>query len=608
MKRGAVLSVMLLLLAIRSWGGGFAEFISHYDILQTIAGTGLGPVDTNNYWQPSFEGALATSVTLSRPHVAMADNAGEIFIVDKDSHSVLKLTADGTIHTVAGTHVAGFNGDGPAPATSLQLNFPNGLWVLGDGSFYILDTGNGRVRRVDVNGIMTTVITDTITGGRGLWAQDDGALIYYADNPNVKKWTPNKGIRIVNNRSFIDLGILIPEPGTNTLIVTDRGANRVYRLHANGSRTPIAGDGSIQDSADGIPALTAGLYGVRAVWLLSDGGYLLGTHEGTQVSYVDQQGKIHLFLNGAAGAHAGDGQYFYTPEPKIAQVRYVNVAPNGNILITENDGGFVRMINFTNKPPVLAEEPPDQTVIAGSVVKLAVSFSGSLPISFQWRKDGIDIPGATNSTFFLSNVQPVDDGIYTLFLHNAYGTAITTGPRVTVTPPPAEAPMILLQPQNKIVPIGGNVTFEVTAAGTDLSYQWLHNRKPIPGANGTSLPLDNVASAQAGLYRVVISNSSKRVVSRNATLRVIRPVEILSAPLDQTLTAGSTARLRVRAKGSPRLSYQWLFNDAPIRDAIRPTLVLKNISPAQSGQYSVRVSNAASSVTTPAAAVAVNMP
>jgi len=76
----------------------------------------------------------------------MADDASNVFIVDKDSHSVLQITLDGRIHTVAGTHVPGFDGDGPAPATSLELYQPNGLYVHGDGTFFILDTGKARVR------------------------------------------------------------------------------------------------------------------------------------------------------------------------------------------------------------------------------------------------------------------------------------------------------------------------------------------------------------------------------------------------------------------------------------------------------------------------------
>src|SRR5256886_17333067 len=132
----------------------------------------------------------------------MADDAGNIYIADKDSHSILEITSDGTIHTFAGTHVGGFNGDGPAAATSLQLNFPNGEWVRGDGTVYILDTDNGRIRRVDTFGVMTTLFTVAggISTGRGLWVSADESLVYFASGTDLKKWTPIGGGPLLNNQ------------------------------------------------------------------------------------------------------------------------------------------------------------------------------------------------------------------------------------------------------------------------------------------------------------------------------------------------------------------------------------------------------------------------
>ena len=72
---------------------------------------------------------------------------------------------------------------GPTPGTSVALSSPNGLWVGGDGVVYVLDTGNGKVRWLDTNGVMTTLFTDHsgITTGRGLWVKDDRTLAYFGD-------------------------------------------------------------------------------------------------------------------------------------------------------------------------------------------------------------------------------------------------------------------------------------------------------------------------------------------------------------------------------------------------------------------------------------------
>jgi len=154
---------------------GYTNLLNSFGNLHTIAGNGFGGVDGVDYWQPGFEGGYATNAALSRPHFAMADQVGNVFIVDKDSHSVLKVTLDGRIHTVAGTHVAGNGPDYLTNALSVQLNAPNGIWVRADGTVYILDTGNDKIRRLDTNGTMVTLfsVSSGINTGRGIWVKDD---------------------------------------------------------------------------------------------------------------------------------------------------------------------------------------------------------------------------------------------------------------------------------------------------------------------------------------------------------------------------------------------------------------------------------------------------
>jgi hypothetical protein len=104
---------------------------------------------------------------------------------------------------------------------------------------------------------------------------------------------------------------------------------------------------------DGTLASTNGLYGVRGVWLFPTGGYLLALHEGSQVLYVDPAGIAHVFLDGKFGNyHDGDGQWFRAPGlPKFSEARAVFMDSHGNLLITENDFGYVRKIEFRRLQP-----------------------------------------------------------------------------------------------------------------------------------------------------------------------------------------------------------------------------------------------------------------
>jgi hypothetical protein len=336
----------------------YTNLVQSYGLLHTIAGNGDAGYsdpgeDVTNYWQPAFEGGYATNAALSRPHFAMADNFSNVFIVDKDSDAVLKVTPDGRIHTVAGTHAIGNGPDTATTATNVAMDTPNGLWVRGDSTVYVLDTGNGKVRRLDTNGMMMTLFTDAkgISGGRGLWIKNDESLVYYCSKSHLRQWTPGGGSVNLNSQ-FNDLGNIIIS-GTN-LVATDRSDNTVWLVTTNnGTRTLLFGNGDTNLVVDGTLALTNAYYGVRGVWQPPTGGYFLATDYGAQFLFVDNAGVVHLFVNGYADTHAGDGQWFYhNPSGyKFGQLRSVSMDNQGNLIIVENDTGYVRRIDFQRLKP-----------------------------------------------------------------------------------------------------------------------------------------------------------------------------------------------------------------------------------------------------------------
>ena len=333
---------------------GFTNLIQSYGVLETICGDGVGRTDGVSYWQPQFEGGVAAYASLSRPHYAMADKAGNIYIADKNSHSVLRVATNGTVQTYCGTHSAGYNGAGPMTATNMQLNLPNALWVRSDGVAYVLDTENARVRRVSTNGTAITLFdakNDTSTGlggGRCLWVKDDESLAYFGNKDRIRKWTPSNGLQTLSS-GFTEIGNFYVEP-SGSLVVADRLANYVYRVFTDGTRVAIAGNGTTSGGGDGSPALSTGIYGPRGVWPVPTGGYLLLLHDGAQLWYVDSSNIMHLFVNGLGGngyVHNGDGQYFYAPsEYRIGEGRSVSMDYSGNIIVCESDYGFIRRIRF----------------------------------------------------------------------------------------------------------------------------------------------------------------------------------------------------------------------------------------------------------------------
>lgn len=335
------------------------NLVQSYGLLETIAGTNMpgGGVDKSNYWRPWYEGGPATNACLSRPHNAFADPENNILIVDQGSGSVLKVTPAGTIHTFAGTHTNGFNGDGPAPATNLALNFPNGGWMAEDGRFYILDTDNRRIRRVDPNGIMTTVVTnaDAVGEGRGLWVKSDESLLYFCALTRLRKWTPAGGV-VTLPHVFLNLANILGDERTGDLYICDRDAHRIYRLDTNGVLTTFAGNGTTGPRTEGTPVLQFGFNRPRDLCFLPNGGYLVSEHNpGNCVWYVDPAGRVHLWLNGNSSnnAYRGDGAWFYAnlATPKVSKVRSIKTDRRGNLLIVENDIGYLRRVNFRRLNP-----------------------------------------------------------------------------------------------------------------------------------------------------------------------------------------------------------------------------------------------------------------
>ena len=174
------------------------------------------------------------------------------------------------------------------------------------------------------------------------------------------------------------------------------------------------------------------------------------------------------------------------------------------------------------------------------------------------------------------------------------------------------APVISTQPQNQTVTAGATVNFWVEASGTaPLSYQWEFNGANIAGATGPTLTLNNVQAANAGSYRVIVSNFAGSVTSATATLTVNpppQPPSISQQPQSQTVTAGSSVSFTVVASGTALLSYQWQFSGVNIEGAIDATLTLNNVQAANAGSYVVIVSNVAGMKISLPAFLTVNTP
>jgi len=355
----------------------YQELLNNLGPMETVAGKPTGVDNSNDWIAAIMEGGLGTNADLSRPHMAMADQAGNIYIADKEAHAIRKVDPAGIITTVAGTNVAGNGGEGVA--TAQMLSNPNGVYVLPGGTFFLLDRDNSKIRRVGIDGMMTTILTDPsgMSVGRGLWISPDESLIYYAAGTRVCRW--REGIGIDDYATGLgSVGNLDVDPDGH-LVFTDRTGHLVYRAFDGNVRVPIAGNGTNSGGGDGFSALSTGFEEVRGVAFRPDGSYFLCTHKGDQVWFIDTQGISHLLINGANGdVFAGDGSPAGSITPMISEPRAVSVAPDGDILITTNDTGYVRRLPSLS-PPV----PQMQNLIYAKSGDVQISWVGRPGIVYK---------------------------------------------------------------------------------------------------------------------------------------------------------------------------------------------------------------------------------
>lgn len=172
--------------------------------------------------------------------------------------------------------------------------------------------------------------------------------------------------------------------------------------------------------------------------------------------------------------------------------------------------------------PTITTQPGKRTVNVGETAKFTVKAAGTAPLSYQWRQNGVDISGATDSTYTTSPAVAGDNGsLFSVVVSNSAGSVTSNSRTLTVNAAPIP-PSMTAQPMNKSVAVGGTAKFAVTATGTTpLTYQWTKNGSPIPGATKRTYTTPLVTPADNGsLFAATVTNSVGSVTSSSGTLSV----------------------------------------------------------------------------------------
>ncbi len=285
--------------------------VSKDGIITTIAGDG----------KVGFQGdgGLAIRASLNFPAGLCLDNKGNLFIADRNNHRVRKIDPDGIISTVAGTGEPDWGGD-DGPATEAKLNFPSDVACGKDGTLFISDRSNNRIRKVDPKGIITTIA--------GLGPADFGGDFGPAEDALLK----------------YPFGIELDVKGN--LYIADRGNNRIRKINTQGIITTVAGDGTHFFSGDYGPATRASLAYPTDVASDKKGNIYIADRNNNRIRKVDTLGIITTVM--------GLGRYEYNGDNEIASETTLHlpfalaVSSGDELILVDRNHFRVRSMNLNN--------------------------------------------------------------------------------------------------------------------------------------------------------------------------------------------------------------------------------------------------------------------
>jgi uncharacterized protein (TIGR03437 family) len=456
-------------IAVKSSGG-----IATASVTLTVASGQGGAITTvagNGFQGSSGDGGDATSAELFAPEGVAVDASGNSFIADTDNNLIRKVSAGGTITTVAGNRTEGFSGDG-GPAASAALNQPQGIAVDSSGNLFIADTNNNLIRKVSAGGIITTVAGNGNGGFSGDGgpaasaalaypsgvAVDSSGNLFIADRRNnrIRKVSASGTITTVAGNATqgfsgdggpatsasLNLPSGVAVDAFGNLFIADGGNNRIRKVPAGGSITTVAGNGNGGFSGDGGPATSAGL-SAAGVAVDTSGNLFIADALNNRVRKVSASGTVTTAAGNGTEGFSGDGGPAAAAE--LSDPAGVAVDASGNLFIADNGNERIREVSTAAPLPSIAPGgivPVDSTVATiqpGEWVSIygtnlaasTVAWNGNFPQSLGGTSVTIDGKAAYLS--FVSptqiNLQAPDDtaaGPVPVVVTTANGTATAT--------------------------------------------------------------------------------------------------------------------------------------------------------------------------------------
>ncbi|MEQ2007905.1 MAG: immunoglobulin domain-containing protein [Limisphaerales bacterium] len=553
---------------------------------------------------------------------------GDFFGVgNANSKRLARLNDDGSLDT-AFTTALGTAADGGVDALALQTD---GKILLGGRFQNFNGVARNRITRVNADGSADT----TFNPGTGpdqpvvsIQLQTDGKSIVTGTFTTFNG-TARSGIVRLNMDGSVDTTF---NPGTGAsglvngaIIQTDGkiivyGGFNFFNGQARAKIIRLNADGSIDTAYAAATAINSD---IRDAELLPTGKLLIvGVF--SDINGVSRRSVARLDVNGAHDTtfNPGTGAGLLD-SPSNAAVNASALDTNSLLVVVGEFRQFNNIpLNFITRvqtadptPPLIISHPTNLFILTGTTATFAVTASGTAPLFYQWRFNGVNIAGATNNPITIPNAQAINEGLYSVVVSNAAGTATSSNASLTLGTLPF---LTVAPPASQTNTVGQNTNFTVVAGGTaPLFYQWLFNGTALANQTNAALNLTNLQLTNGGVYTIIVSNLFG-AVTNSATEVIAAPPAILPGagggdpatgqPQSLTVVQGQNATFSVNAVGSTPLTYQWRFGGVNITGATNSSVTLTNVQPSQAGLYSVVISNPFGTTTSSNATLTVLVP
>lgn len=269
-------------IAVDTEGNAYVVFRSMHTVLRIEPSGLVAPFAGSGRYGFAGDGGPAVNARLASPTGVATDDRGNVYIADNSNHRIRIVDSGGTIETIAGSGARGFAGDG-GPATSASFHYPAAVAAGADGSVYVADRRNNRIRKIDSAGIVTTIagngqiglpepdaeaIRSPLRSPGGVGVDSQGRVyipdpwtrrVYMVDNAGILRIVAGNGeFRGGDGGPATSAAVGRPEDvaisDTDTLYIADPFADVIRKVTTDGIITTIAGTGRGGYNGDGSPA------------------------------------------------------------------------------------------------------------------------------------------------------------------------------------------------------------------------------------------------------------------------------------------------------------------------------------------------------------------